>query len=184
MFYLAQFPKVNSCYSMQYNLFYFSIEWCSVIIHAKAVHRFIWWSIAIFCFGTIRILLLWISLYIKVWILNVTQALSDKGWYLVASTIVRWKNLQKVESGRIKVGHWQYVLGGNIGVLVFSIIQLLVLCDNHQICYQGDLHHDVLLTACPKWQGQASIERKLWNCALRWTVISFKVISLIVLSQL
>lgn len=65
------------------------------------------------------------------------QALSDKGWYLVASTIVRWKNLQKVESGRIKVGHWQYVLEGNIGVLISSIIQLLVLCDNHQICYAG-----------------------------------------------
>lgn len=103
-----------------------------MIVHTGAIHRFVCWGIIIFCFWAIRIKFLWTQLHIRVWILNVTQALGVEGWYPTASTIGRWKNLQKVETNRRKVGHWQNVLEGNIGVLIFAVTPLFVLCDNQQ----------------------------------------------------
>lgn len=121
-----------------------------MIVHTRAIHRFVWWGIVIFCSGVIRIKFLRTPVHIRVWNLKVTQALAVEGWYPIASTIGRWKNLQKVETSRRKVGYWQNGLEGNIGVLTFAAILLSALCDQQQVGNTGwsppwcpDSQHDL-----------------------------------------
>lgn len=149
-----------------------------MIVHTRAIHRFVWWGIVIFCSGVIRIKFLRTPVHIRVWNLKVTQALAVEGWYPIASTIGRWKNLQKVEKSRRKVGYWQNGLEGNTGVLTFAAILLSALCDHQQVGNTGwsppwcpDSQHDL------RDNSQQAL-RKALRLLLWWTVFPFKLISL------